>query len=100
MPSKLFIMLKSPHEYRSLDAIAALGGEDRVGVLLFQDAVLFPFCGDIRGELLKVADTVYVMSDDLEARGLKGRIGPEFREIGYPEAVDLIMDEYDLTITV
>ena len=93
-------MLKSPHEYRGLDAIAALGGEDRVGVLLFQDAVMFPLCSDMRDELLEVADEVYVMSEDLEARGFKGRIGPEFREVDYPEAVDLIMDEYDLTITV
>jgi sulfur relay protein TusB/DsrH len=93
-------MLKSPHEYRSLDAIAALGGEDRVGVLLFQDAVMFPLCSDMKDELLEVADEVYVMSEDLEARGFKGRVGPEFREVGYPEAVDLIMDEYDLTITV
>ncbi len=93
-------MLKSPHEYRSLDAIAALGGEDRVGVLLFQDAVMFPLCSDMKDELLEVADEIYVMSEDLEARGFKGRVGPEFREVGYPEAVDLIMDEYDLTITV
>ena len=100
MPSKLFIMLKSPQEYRSLDVIAALGGEDQIGVLLFQDAVLFPLCGDLRDELLDVADEVYVMSDDLEARGFKGQAGPGFREIDYHEAVDLIMDEYDLTITV
>ncbi len=100
MTSKLFIMLRSPHEYRSLDAIAALGGEDRIGVLLFQDAVMFPLCGDRRDELLDVADEVYVMSDDLEARGFKGQAGPGFREVGYPEAVDLIMEEYELTITI
>lgn len=93
-------MLRSPHEYRNLDTIGALGGEDRVGVLLFQDAVMFPLCSDMRDELLEVADEVYVMSEDLEARGFKGRVGPGFREVGYPEAVDLIMDEYDLTITV
>ena len=93
-------MLKSPHEYRSLDTIAALGGEDLIGVLLFQDAVLFPLCSEMKSELLNVADEVYVMSDDLEARGFKGRAGPGFREISYPEAVDLIMDKYDLTITV
>jgi len=100
MPSKLFVLLKSPCEYHSLDTLAALGGEDRVGVLLFQDATLFAVHKERRDELLDVADEVYVMSDDLEARGFKGQAGRGFQEIGYPQAVDLIMHAYDQTITL
>lgn len=100
MPSKLFVLLKSPYEYHSLDVLAALGGDDRVGVLLFQDATLFPIFKEKRDELMDVADEIYVMSDDLEARGFKGMAGPGFQEIDYPQAVDLIMQAYDQTITL
>ncbi|MDW5563019.1 MAG: sulfurtransferase complex subunit TusB [Methanomassiliicoccus sp.] len=100
MSSTLFILLKSPHEYHDLDAVAALGGDDRIGVLLFEDATLFTVLADRREEIVDVADEVYVMEDDLEARGFKGRAGKGFEVINYPRAVDLIMNEYDQTITL
>jgi sulfur relay protein TusB/DsrH len=92
--------MKSPHEYHDLDAVAALGGDDRIGVLLFEDAVLFSMFEERRDELMDVADEVYLMGDDLEARGFKGRAGREFQVIDYPRAVDLIMKEFDQTITL
>lgn len=100
MPSTLFILLKSPHEYHDLDAVAALGGDERVGVVLFEDATLFPVFEDRREELMDVADEIYVMGEDLEARGFKGRAGKGFQVIDYPRAVDLIMKEYDQIITL
>ncbi len=100
MSSTLFILLKSPHEYHDLDAVAALGGDDRIGVMLFQDATLFPVLEDRREELMGVADEIFVMGEDLEARGFKGRAGKGFEVIDYPRAVDLIMREYDKTITL
>jgi sulfur relay protein TusB/DsrH len=99
MTSTLFILMKSPHEYHDLDAVAALGGEDRIGVMLFEDATLFPI-SERREELVDVADEIYVMRDDLEARGFKGRAGKGVQVIDYPRAVDLIMMEYDQTITL
>ena len=75
MSSTLFILMKSPHEYHDLDAVAALGGDDRIGVLLFEDAVLFSMFEERRDELMDVADEVYLMGDDLEARGFKGAGG-------------------------
>lgn len=100
MTSTLFILLKSPDEYRNLDTIAALGGDDRIGVLLLEDATLFPIFNESREELMDVADEIYVMSDDLEARGFKGKAGKGFQEIDYPRAVDLIMQEYDHMVTL
>lgn len=100
MSSTLFILLKSPHEYHDLDAVAALGGDDRVGVMLLEDATLFPVFEDRREEIMDVADEIYVMGEDLEARGFKGRAGKGFQVIDYPRAVDLIMEEYDQTITL
>jgi sulfur transfer complex TusBCD TusB component (DsrH family) len=40
------------------------------------------------------------MSDDLQAKGFGGGALPGFKEIGYPEAVDLIMEQFDQTITL
>ena len=100
MASTLFILLKAPYEYHDLDAVAALGGEDKIGILLFEDATLYPIIKDKRDEIVDVADEIYVMSDDLEARGFKGKAGPGFQEIDYPRAVDLIMQDYDQTITL
>jgi sulfur relay protein TusB/DsrH len=100
LSSTLFILLKAPHEYHDLDAVAALGGEDKIGILLFEDATLYSIYKDKRDEILDVADEIYVMGDDLEARGFKGRAGRGFKVIDYPKAVDLIMEEFDQTITL
>jgi sulfur relay protein TusB/DsrH len=93
-------LLKAPHEYHDLDTVAALGGEDKIGIILFEDAVMYPIYKDKRDEIVDVADEVYVMADDLEARGFKGKAGRGFQEIDYPRAIDLIMQEYDQTITL
>lgn len=98
--SKLFILLKAPNEYHSLDLIAALGGDDRIGVILFEDATLFSVIKGKREELLDVADAIYVIDDDLEARGFAGRAGNGYEVVDYPRAVDLIMQEYEQTITL
>jgi sulfur relay protein TusB/DsrH len=93
-------LLKAPHEYHDLDTVAALGGEDKIGIILFEDAVMYPIYKDKRDEIVDVAYEVYVMADDLEARGFKGKAGRGFQEIDYPRAIDLIMQEYDQTITL
>jgi sulfur relay protein TusB/DsrH len=98
--STLFILLKAPHEYHSLDAMAALGGEEKIGVLLLEDATLFSVFKDKKEEIVDVADEIFVMGDDLHARGFKVRPGDGFQEIDYPRAVDLIMESFDQTITL
>lgn len=95
----MFILLKSPYEYHDLDMIEALKG-DRAGAILFEDAVLFSVYDERRIDLLKTLDNVFVISDDLEARGFKGRAGEGTQVIDYSQAIDLIMKEYDQTITL
>ncbi|UAL07177.1 MAG: sulfurtransferase complex subunit TusB [Candidatus Methanogranum gryphiswaldense] len=99
MTSTLFILLKSPYEYRDLNIINMLKG-DRSGVILFEDATLFSVYSERRTDLLKVVDRVFVIDDDLEARGFKGKAGEGTEVIDYPHAIDLIMDGYDQTITL
>jgi sulfur relay protein TusB/DsrH len=99
MSSVLFILLKSPYEYSSLDHVAAIGGDEMIGAILFEDAVYFALDKRKGRELLDVTDKVYVMQDDLVARGFS-TVPSEFQAIDYPTAVDLIMERYDQTITV
>jgi sulfur relay protein TusB/DsrH len=82
-----------------MDHLAAIGGDERTGVILFEDAVYFAVDKNKGQELLDVADKVYVMRDDFTARGLAS-ISSKFLLIDYPTAVDLIMEQYDQTITV
>lgn len=98
--SKLFIMLRSPHEDVGVGMIPRLGDGSRRGVLLFEDAVLFAVIEKDARELLDKVDEAYVISDDLEARGLADRRLDGFEPIDYVRAVELIMEQFDQTITV
>ena len=98
LTSTLFILLKTPYEYRDLDAIKMLKG-DGAGVILFEDATLFSVYNKRRLDLLKVVDEIFVINDDLEARGFKGKAGEGTQVVDYSQAIDLMM-KYDQTITL
>lgn len=92
-------MLKGPHETCDLEIIDRIGGSPRAA-LLFEDATYFAVMEDRARKLLSKVDEVFVISDDLRARGMADRKLSEIKEVSYPEAVDLIMEKYDLTVTV
>jgi sulfur relay protein TusB/DsrH len=99
MKSKLFIMLKSPHEFTGMDLMKSIGDGSNTAAILFEDAVIFAANAKKGKELQSAVKEVYVMKDDWEARGLPLAM-PGFKIIDYPEAVDLIMERYEQTITV
>lgn len=100
MPSKLYLLLKSPHEFTSVKLMQNLTGSDKAGAILFEDAVYYAVDKKHGKELTDVVKDVYVMSDDLAARGFEGKAAPGFKVIDYPTAVELIMEQFDLTITL
>jgi sulfur relay protein TusB/DsrH len=100
MKSTLFVLVKGPHESCDLDLIQKVGGEDRKSVILFEDAVYFSAIDKKADDLLARVDEAYVISDDLRARGVADRLIHGFEEIDYSRAVDLIMEEYDQTVTI
>jgi sulfur relay protein TusB/DsrH len=101
MSSLLFILLKSPHEFgEGMDLVKQVRGKRRGAAILFEDATLFSVDAKRSRSILEAVDHVYVMKDDLAARGFGGKALPGFTEIDYPEAVDLIMDGYDQTVTL
>ena len=99
MKSKLFITLKSPHEFGGLELVRSSAKGADSALLLFEDAVIFAASAKKGKELLSAVKKVYVMKDDWEARGLPLAV-PEFKIVDYPEAVELIMERYEQTITV
>jgi len=99
MKSKLFMTLKSPHEFGGLDLVRASAKGTKSALLLFEDAVIFAANAKRGRELLSAVQKVYIMKDDWEARGLPLAV-PEFKIVDYPEAVELIMERYEQTITV
>jgi len=92
-------MLRGPQEICDLDLIEEMGGTRR-GILLFEDAVYFSVIKEKAERLMSMVDEVYVISDDLQARGMADRRVEGVKEVDYHGAVDLIMDEYELTVTV
>ena len=99
MPSILFVMLKSPHENPNLDLASDLGGQSKKAAMLFEDAVYYAVDKKASKHLSEHVDEVFVISDDLAARGFDCDIGGKFKVIDYGQAVDLIM-QFDRTITL
>ena len=99
MSSVLFMMLKSPHESSNLELIPNLAGGSKKGAILFEDAVYFAVQKKAAKHLSEHLDEIYVIADDLAARGFSGCAEGKFKTIDYGQAVDLIMD-YDRTITI
>ena len=91
--------LKSPHEFGGLELVRGSAKGAKSALLLFEDAVIFAANAKRGRELLSAVQEVYVIKDDWEARGLPLTV-PEFKIVDYPEAVELIMERYEQTITV
>jgi len=100
MKTTLFVMLKGPHESCDLDLMERIAGDEDKAALLFEDAVYYSVMPGRAKELKRRLDDVYVISDDLQARGVDDRLIDGFQVVDYPKAVDLIMEGYDQTITL
>ncbi|MDD3398309.1 MAG: DsrH/TusB family sulfur metabolism protein [Candidatus Methanomethylophilaceae archaeon] len=98
MTSILFLLLKSPHEYCDLEILGKISGEAPRSAVLLNDAALFAVNKEAGERLRPWVDEVYVMRDDLEARGLP--VQGDVSVIDYGKLVDLIMDEFDQTVTI
>jgi sulfur relay protein TusB/DsrH len=101
LASILFLLFKSPHEFgTSLDMIDKIAGDEERAAILFEDAAYYAVDQKNGARLLRSAKEVFVMCDDLQAKGFGGKAMSGFKEIGYPEAVELIMERFDKTITL
>jgi sulfur relay protein TusB/DsrH len=74
-----------------LDAAAA------GGALLMQDGVYFATTDHGR-RLLDGGVEVYALRDSLDARGILGRVHEGVMVVDYGDAIDLIMERYDIVV--
>lgn len=72
--------------------------DDDSAVVLLNDAVLFALREEHVKGLKEVCKEVYAMKDDLQGRGVRPVVG--VKEIEYPRLVELIMEDFQQTITV
>jgi sulfur relay protein TusB/DsrH len=55
-------------------------------IVLLQDAVYASIAGKVRGD-------AYALEDDVSRRGLKGRVPPSVKVIGYSDLVQMMENE-------
>lgn len=92
--------MKSPHEFTGIDLVKNIAGSDESAAILFEDAVYYAVDKKHGQRLLGAVKNVYVINDDFTAKGFEGKAEPGFKVIDYHQAVDLIMEHYDQTITL
>lgn len=99
MATILFVLLKSPHENINLELTSDLSGQSKKAAILFEDAVYYAVDKKASKHLAEHVDQVFVIQDDLVARGFECDLEGKFKMIDYGQAVDLIM-QYERTITL
>ena len=84
----LHTLMHSPWQSDIAGRISLLGADD--DVLLLQDGVLAALKGNPFAEMLLASPaTIYVLEDDLQARGLAEQISPNMHKVGYNGFVEL-----------
>jgi len=93
----LMLLNQAPFDCDLQQQLLVLERAKEAGTLLMQDAVLFA-ATDRGRELQERGVKVYALGPSLEARGLNGRLLPGVHVVDYHQAIDLIMEEYDIII--
>jgi tRNA 2-thiouridine synthesizing protein B len=88
---------QAPFECDLAKHMTVLEAASAGGALLVQDAVYFATTDKGR-RLLERGVEVYALRDSLEARGVLGRVHDGVTVVDYGDAVDLIMDRYDVVM--
>ncbi len=99
MPEKraLLLLNQAPFDCDLSKHLMVLGAAAEGGALLMQDAVYF--AATERGRrLLDAGVRVYALRESLEARGVIDRVLEGVHVVDYGEAVDLIMERYDIVV--
>ncbi len=95
----LFIANRPPHE-TELDKKVAIFGDGNDAIILFEDAALASIDHALVDKLVRMNIKLFVLSADLEARGLVAEKRPEVSLIDYSKAIELIMETYEKNISI
>jgi tRNA 2-thiouridine synthesizing protein B len=95
---KALIMLnQAPFDCDLRSQMMLLEHSAQGGALLMQDGVYFAIA-EQGAEIIDRGVKLYALRQSLEARGLTDRVHPAVQLVDYHEAIDLIMEEYDLVV--
>ena len=100
MPKVLFTLLKSPFEKNEIRTMEAISGDHERGVMLLEDAVYYATSERIREELLSKNFSVFVIDEELKARGYEGLDFEGIEVIDYDSAVEIIMERCDKVVSL
>ncbi len=100
MRSYLFFLLKSPFEDDALSSIKTLAGDAEKAVLLSEDGIYHAVHSEKRTALIDQEIKIFAVEDNLAARGYEDFQHDDVEIIHCDRAVNLIMEEYDTTITI
>ncbi|WP_287584968.1 sulfurtransferase complex subunit TusB [Candidatus Borrarchaeum sp.] len=107
MPSLLYIVRRSPFMYSDLERASELASMQKeegndVGMVLMQDAVLITKKSEkskMLEEIMVNGINIYVIEADCNARGINEMIIEGVKKVGYEEFIDLVMENYEKTVS-
>jgi sulfur relay protein TusB/DsrH len=106
MSSLLYIVKRSPFMYSDLERAAELASmqkeENEVGIVLMQDAVLITKKSEkskMLEEIMTKGIDIYVIDADCKARGISDAVLEGIKKVGYEEFIDLVMENYEKTVS-
>lgn len=100
MKSILFVVIKSPFISNAAEGCKLLSLNGENAVLLTEDGVYNAVHDEKRKELLECGFKLYAIEDNLAARGFVDFKAEGVEVIDCSRAIDLIMEEFDTSITV
>ncbi len=100
MISVLFSLVKSPFESNEIHTMDCILGDNKGGVLLFEDSVYYATNEKLREKLIVKKYSIYAIAEELEARGYQNLSVKGVEVIDYARAAELIMESYDKVISL
>jgi sulfur relay protein TusB/DsrH len=100
MSKVLFTLIKSPLEKDETHTMNLIAKDNEKGVLLLQDAVYYATVKEKRNELFVKKYSIYAVKEELEARGYEKFAAEGIKIIDYDAAVGIIMESYDLVVSL
>lgn len=107
MSSLLYIVKRSPFMYSDLERASELASMQKeagndVGIVLMQDSVLITKKSEkskMLEEIMANGIDVYAIEADCKARGISDVVLEGVKKVGYEEFIDLIMENYEKTVS-
>ncbi|MFX1520884.1 MAG: sulfurtransferase complex subunit TusB [Promethearchaeota archaeon] len=107
MSSLLYIVKRSSFMYSDLERASELASMQKeagndVGIVLMQDAVLITKKSEkskMLEEIMTNGIKIYALEADCKARGINEMVIEGVKKVSYEEFIDLLMEDYEKTVS-